>query len=167
MAAGTDPRPRFTNRPSGTPYRASSIPPARSSARATPPRRSPKSSTSRVRLNLRPGQKGTKQLVAQCGDRLICVRYRYDAQRKKRFKTVEILVAERDWEPSRPRFGHDQIVGLRVPFADVAVRERVKQAGGTWNPQLRVWELGYDRTLALGLEDRIVLYVESERRPSI
>jgi hypothetical protein len=95
------------------------------------------------------------------------VRYRYDAQRKKRFKTVEILVAERDWEPSRPRFGHDQIVGLRVPFADVAVRERVKQAGGTWNPQLRVWELGYDRTLALGLEDRIVLYVESERRPSI
>jgi hypothetical protein len=58
------------------------------------------------------------------------VRYRYDAQRKKRFKTVELLVAERDWEPPRPRFAHDQIVGLRVAFADVAVRERVKQAGG-------------------------------------
>ena len=110
--------------PSGPPHRASSIPRARSSARATPPRRSPESSTPRARLHLRPGQKGTKQLLAQYGDRLICVRYRYDAQRKRRFKTVELLVAERDWEPPRPRFAHDQIVGLRVAFADVAVRDR-------------------------------------------
>jgi len=83
--------------PAGPPYRASSIAPAGPSARATPPRRSPKSSTSRVRLHLKPGQKGTEQLLAQYGDRLICVRYRYDAQRKKRFKTVELLVAECDW----------------------------------------------------------------------
>jgi len=47
-----------------------------------------------VRLHLKPGQKGTKQLLAQYGDRLICVRYRYDVQRKKRLKTVELLVAE-------------------------------------------------------------------------
>ena len=45
-------------------------------------------------------------------------------------RDVEILVAERDWQPPRPRFAHDQIVGLRVAFADVAVRDRVKQAGG-------------------------------------
>ena len=84
------------------------------------------------------------------------MRYRYDAQRKKRFKTVELLVAERDWEPPRPRFAHDQIVGLRVAFADVAVRDRVKQAGGTWNPERRVWQLRYDRVVALGLHSRIV-----------
>jgi hypothetical protein len=124
-------------------------------SRATPPRRSPEPSASRVRLHLKPGQKGTKQLLAQYGDRLICVRYRYDAQRKKRFKTVELLVAERDWEP-RPRFAHDQIVGLRVAFADVAVRDRVKQAGGLWNPERRVWQLRYDRVAALGLNNRIV-----------
>ena len=35
----------------------------------------------RVRLLLKPGQKGTKQLLTQYGDRLICVRYRYDALR--------------------------------------------------------------------------------------
>ncbi len=35
------------------------------------------------------------------------------------------------WQPPRPRFANDQIVGLRVAFADVAVRDRVKQAGGT------------------------------------
>jgi len=48
-----------------------------------------------VRLHLKPGQKGTTQLLAQYGDRLICVRYRYDAQRTKRFKTVELLVADK------------------------------------------------------------------------
>jgi hypothetical protein len=69
---------------------------------------------------------------------------------------MELLVAERDWEPPRPRFAHDQIVGLRVAFADVAVRDRVKQAGGTWNPERRVWPLRYDRVVALGLNRRIV-----------
>ena len=97
-----------------------------------------------------------KQLLAQYGDRLICVRYRYDAQRKKRLKTVELVVAERDWEPPQPRFAQDQIVGLRVVFADMAVRDRVKQAGGTWNPERRVWQLRYDRVVALGLKSRIV-----------
>ena len=142
--------------PVGPAYRVSSIAPAEPSARATPPRRSPKSSSPRVRLHLKPGQKGTKQLLAQYSDRLICVRYRYDAQRKKRFKTVELLVAERDWEPPRRRFAHDQIVGLRVAFSDAAVRGRVKQAGGTWNSERRVWQLRYDRVVALGLNSRIV-----------
>jgi hypothetical protein len=106
----------------GPPYRASLIAPAGPSAGTIPSRRSPRSPTSRVRLHLKPGQKGTKQLLAQYGNRLICVRYRYDAQRKKRFKTVELLVAERDWEPPRPRLAPDQIVGLRVAFTDVVVR---------------------------------------------
>jgi hypothetical protein len=46
------------------PFRASSVAPAGPSARATPPRRSPESFTPRVRLHLKPGQKGTKQLLA-------------------------------------------------------------------------------------------------------
>jgi hypothetical protein len=71
------------------------------------------------------------------------------------------------WEPPRPRFAHDQIVGLRIPFADVAVRARVKEAGGTWNPERRVWELRYGRAIALGLEDRIVLDAGARRGPSI
>ncbi len=142
--------------PVGPPDRVSSIAPAEPSARATPPRRSRESFTPRVRLHLKPGQKGTKRLLAQYGDRLICVRYRYDAQRKKRLKTVELLIAECDWKPPRPRFADDQIVGLRVAFADAAVRARVKQAGGTWNPDRRVWHLRYDRAVALGLKNRIV-----------
>jgi len=131
--------------PADPSYRASSIMPARTSARAAPPRCSSGPSAPRVGLHLRPGHKGTNELVAQYGDRLICVRYRYDAQRKKRFKTVD-----------PPRFAHDHIVGLRVAFADVAVRDQVKRAGGTWNPDRRVWQVRYDRVIALGLTRLIV-----------
>jgi hypothetical protein len=135
--------------PIGPRSRSLSSPPA---ARGTPFASSP----SRVRLHLKPGRKGTKQLLAQYGDRLVCVRYRYDAERKKRLKTVELIVAERDWEPPRAQVAPDRIVGLRVPFGDVAVCARVKQAGGTWNPERRVWHLRYDRVVALGLTSRIV-----------
>ena len=110
----------------------------------------------RTRLHLKPGQKGTKELLAQYGDRLVCVRYRYDTRRKKRFKTVELIVAERDWEPPAPRFTAETIVGVRIGFAEVDLRERVKQAGGKWNRSRKVWELRYDQVVALTLDARIV-----------
>ena len=77
----------------------------------------------RTLLHLKPGKKGTKQLLAQYGDRLVCVRYHYDAQRKKRFKAVELIVAEREWEPPPPRFAADAVVGVRVGFTEVALWE--------------------------------------------
>ena len=110
----------------------------------------------RTLLHLKPEQKGTKKLLAQYGDRLVCVRYRYDAQRKKRFKTVELIVAEREWEPPPPRFAADAIVEVRVSFAEVELREQVKQAGGRWNCSRKVWELRYERVVALKLEARIL-----------
>ena len=61
-----------------------------------------------------------------------------------------------DWEPPRPPFANDQIVALRVTFGEVAVRERVKQAGGKWNRDRKVWELRYDQAAALELAGRIV-----------
>jgi hypothetical protein len=69
---------------------------------------------------------------------------------------VELLVAERDWEPVGARPPSDHIVGLRVAYAGRAVRDRVKQAGGTWNPERRVWQVRYDRVVARGLTSRIV-----------
>ncbi|QTA91774.1 Uncharacterized protein dnm_078480 [Desulfonema magnum] len=52
-----------------------------------------------IRRNLKPGQKGTKKLAEIYGDSLVCVRYRYDEKRKKRLKTVEIIIDETDWKP--------------------------------------------------------------------
>ena len=110
----------------------------------------------RTRFYLKPGQKGTQELLAQYGDRLVCVRYRYDTQRKKQCKTVERIVAERDWEPPAPRLTAETIVGVRIGFAEVDLRERVKQAGGKWNRSRKVWELRYDQVVALTLDARIV-----------
>jgi hypothetical protein len=45
-----------------------------------------------TRLTLRPGQSGTKKLVARYGDRLIRVRYLYDEGGGRRLKTVELVV---------------------------------------------------------------------------
>src|SRR5262245_42290060 len=110
----------------------------------------------RTLLHLKPGRKGTKLLLAQYGDRLVCVRYCYDAQRKKRFKTVELIVAEREWKPPPPPFAADIIVGVRVGFVEEQLREQVKQAGGKWNRNHKVWQIRYYQVVALKWEARIV-----------
>ena len=118
----------------------------------------------RTRFHLKPGQKGTKQLLAQYGDRLVCVRYRYDTQRKKRFKTVEIMVAEREWDPPAPRLTAATLVGVRVGFAEADMRDRVQQADGKWNRHRKVWDRRYDQVVALTLEACIVAEEASHTR---
>ena len=56
-----------------------------------------------ARQTLTPGQKGTKKFLERYGKQLICVSYRYDDQRRKRFTTVEIIVEESDWSPPESR----------------------------------------------------------------
>ena len=52
-----------------------------------------------IKATILPGQNGTKQLLRQYGEQLVCVRYRYDKARLKRFKTVELIVEEKEWIP--------------------------------------------------------------------
>jgi hypothetical protein len=78
----------------------------------------------RALLHLKPGQRGTKKLYAQYGDRLVCVRYRYDAQAKKRYKTVELILETRDWEPPPPRIKATALVKVRITIAETALRQR-------------------------------------------
>lgn len=77
-----------------------------------------------------PGQKGAKKFLERYGEQLVCVRYRYDDQRRKRFTTIEILIEESAWSPPEK----PEIVGLRVEFRETELQRRVKQAGGKWNP---------------------------------
>jgi hypothetical protein len=83
---------------------------------------------------------------------LVCVRYRYDDQRRKRFTTIEIIVEESAWSPPEKQ----EIVGLRVEFQETELQRCVKQAGGKWNSAKRVWEIHYDQAVELGLKKRIV-----------
>ena len=68
----------------------------------------------RTRLTLAPGKKGAKKLLAQYGDQLVCVRYRYDAQKRRRYKTVELILAEREWEPTDPDPADEVKVNLTI-----------------------------------------------------
>jgi len=52
-----------------------------------------------VKAIFRPGQKGISKLVSQYGEQLIAVRYRYDEQTQKSYKTIELIVKESNWVP--------------------------------------------------------------------
>ncbi len=109
-----------------------------------------------IRLTLKPGQPGTKQLVDKYGDRLVCVRYRYDAARQKRYKTAEIIVEESSWIPPDAEPAGDALVELVIGKTEGALQQRVREAGGRWNGVRGVWELRYADVVALGLTGRLV-----------
>jgi hypothetical protein len=51
----------------------------------------------RVGSSYLPGDKGTLKPYQEFGDSLVCVRYRYNAERNRRIKTVEIVIEEVPW----------------------------------------------------------------------
>lgn len=120
----------------------------------------------------RPGQRGTRKLVALYGERLICIRYRYDAVSSTRYMTVELIVDQAAWTPPpphphalKPKIEIDSIddlegmtpqhVGVKVFFREHELRDRVKAAGGPWSRSERLWRLPYQTAVSLGLEHRI------------
>lgn len=107
----------------------------------------------RVRQTLRPGQRGTRRYTDRFGDRLVCVRYRYDAQTRRRVTTVEVVVDEADWTP---RLRPEDVVGVRVVWGEAELARRVKRAGGVWDGHRKVWQLPFAEVQRLGVEDRLV-----------
>ena len=95
-------------------------------------------------------------MVAQFGDRLVCVRYRYDALKRRRYTTAEIIVDESDWDPLPSATARRQLMPVRIAVQETRLREKVKAAGGRWDPEKRVWHLPLEQVLQLGLSDRVV-----------
>ena len=100
---------------------------------------------------LKPGQPGTKRLLEQYGEQLICVWYRYDAGTCKRVKTVEIVIEENEWLPPAQRFSADEVVWLRTGFVDRSRQQQLRAAGGKWDSQRCIWLISYDAAVKLGL----------------
>lgn len=111
----------------------------------------------KTRVKLKPGQKGTKKLVAQYGDALICVRYRYDVEKRKQLKTVEIIVDENDWNPPPAKYPNDALVPLQIGFAEKSLQEQVRGLGGRWDREQKVWLVPYGCIAGTKLEKLIVL----------
>jgi hypothetical protein len=110
-----------------------------------------------TKLKLRPGQPGTKKLVAEHGDALVCVRYRYDAVKRKRFKTIELVIEESDWLPPMPKFRDDDKVFVQIGFTEKDLREAAKTAKGRWDPEARLWTIKYGNIKGSVLEKHIIL----------
>jgi hypothetical protein len=105
---------------------------------------------------LAPGQPGTKKLVSCYGSELVCVRYRYDATRQLKHKTVEVIVDTTPYIPRKTRLLPETMVSLRVQYGEIEIGKKIKAAGGKWNARKKVWEIPYQKVVALGLTDRIV-----------
>jgi hypothetical protein len=106
---------------------------------------------------LKPGQPGTKKLLQRYGEKLLCVRYRYDAENKKRLKTVELIIQEMPrQQPKTNEYPMNSVMSIRVRYGEIELRRKVRAAGGRWNRNKKVWQLTYKEVLRLGLTDRIV-----------
>ena len=121
----------------------------------------------RTLRTLKPGQKGTKELLARHGSSLLRVRYRYDEDTREHLKTVELVVQRRSRERGleslrtrKPRSVANgaarRKVALRIGWREREVQRRVKSAGGRWDPVRRVWILRRDLAERLDLLHRVV-----------
>jgi len=89
----------------------------------------------------------------------VCVRYRYDAARKVRHKTIELIVETAPWSPRQRnarREPHD-LVAIRIEFSEIVLRDRIKTAGGIWRHRQRLWEVDWKTVRELGLQGRVVV----------
>ncbi|HOD62087.1 MAG TPA: hypothetical protein PKG96_08300 [Bacilli bacterium] len=105
---------------------------------------------------LRPGQQGTKKLVEQYGDRLLNVRYIYNAISEVKMKTVVLVEEQKPWTKKRQYIPPNKIMHLKVEYDEVQIRNLVKSCGGRWNKEKGYWEIAYRQVQILGLENRIL-----------
>ena len=119
-----------------------------------------------IRTVRKPGEPGTRKLVARYGERLVSVRYRYDPARGKRYKTVELIVAEEDWRPPAepkteaaapaPKPRTTPRVPVRIQYFEKDLQRRIRAAGGLWDPRRKLWYAPEEYVKRLGLGNRIV-----------
>ena len=121
---------------------------------------------------LKPGQKGTKELLTRFGPSLLYVRYRYDEDSREHVKTVELVVQRRSRKSEAECLGSRTAgarkpgaraggvaarrVALRIGWRERDLQQRVKSAGGRWDPVRRVWMLRRDLVERLELMPRVV-----------
>jgi hypothetical protein len=107
----------------------------------------------KVKLKSRPNDPGTKKLTAKYGDRLLCVRYRYDAENNRRITTVELKEEEIPW---KRRIPDDKQISVKIQWDETELQEKAKAAGGRWDPNHKVWILPYGIVRKLKLQNRIL-----------
>ncbi len=109
-----------------------------------------------VRKTMRPGEKGTHRFVRDWGERLVCVRYRFDPKSRVRCTTVELVAANpRPWSPPR-RPAPSTWVALRIDGDDRKAVRKLRDARAWWDRETGLWRTRYDVAERLRLRNRIV-----------
>ncbi len=108
------------------------------------------------RLNLKPGQKGTKALVEKYGDDLVCVRYRYDEATRIRIKTVEIIVEKKELPPTVLRIKDDTLVPVQIAYGETELGKMARKTGGKWVKEKKLWYIRYGDIKGTELEKHIL-----------
>lgn len=109
----------------------------------------------KTRVSSKPGDKGTRQLHAQYGGQLVCVRYRYDPKSRMRYKTVELIVDAKPYVPENSAKYFAE-VSVQIEYHEEELRNRAKSLGARWDPQKKNWRMRFKDALDLDLEDRIL-----------
>jgi hypothetical protein len=109
-----------------------------------------------TRRTIYPGEPGSKKWQKIYGDKLLCVRYKYDEANKRRITTIELIVEQRDWQSKQKFIPKNKIVQVKINYGEIDLARKVKSLGGKWNKTTKVWELAYGYVQALGLAKRIV-----------
>lgn len=120
-----------------------------------------------IRTVRKPGEPGTLKLKERYGDRLVSVRYRYDAARGKRYKTIELIVEEQDWMPApqtelppaqkpAPEVRYTPRVPVRIRYNEKDLQRAIKAIGGNWDPGKKLWYAPEEYVRRIGLANRIV-----------
>jgi hypothetical protein len=109
------------------------------------------------------------KLLAQHGDALVCVRYRYDEASRTRTKTVELVVEKKAWNPPAKKYNDNDLVPVRIGYAEKNLIESAKAAKGRWNPDVKLWFILYGKIRGTALEKHIALdaFPKSENVKSI
>ena len=110
-------------------------------------------------LTRRAGAPGTKRLLREHGDRLVCVRYRYDDELGERLKTVELIVErlrlDRSARRGRRESGGDP-VEIRLSRGEDLLRRAILLAGAKYEAGTGRWRMSRATAASLGLTDRII-----------
>ena len=119
----------------------------------------------RTKRTLYPCQPGTKKWTKKYGNKLVCVRYRYDEQNSQKMITVELVEETHEWQKNEKYIPKNKIVPVKIEYGEINLRIKVKSLGGKWNKQNRVWELPFEVAKGLGLEERIVKSEDMYSKP--
>lgn len=100
---------------------------------------------------MQPDDRGAIQLAQIYGPDLVCVRHRLDNNGRTRHVTVELLIKSVD-TPQRKR----PMVKLKLEKDERELRALILAAGGSWDPELKLWHLPRRIAKILNLQSRVV-----------